>query len=59
MSTFFSGLLSLGTAQRKGKFISRSSDFYFPGGVLSVFYDSFLANYAISYEISHLRFFCL
>lgn len=58
------------TAQRKGKFISPRSHFYFPDWVLSVFYDSILAKYVpssdffllISYHmwthICHLRFFC-
>ena len=50
------------TGQRKGKFISRRSDFCFPGRVLSVFYHSILANYVasldffISYQICHLQF---
>ena len=38
------------TAQRKGKFISRRSEFYFPDRVLSVFYDSILANYVASLD---------
>ena len=38
------------TAQRKGKFISLRSDLYFPDRVLSVFYDSILANYVASVE---------
>ena len=53
------------TAQRKSKFISRRSEFYFPDRVLSVFYDSILAHlcgvvrcFAISYQICHLRYFC-
>ena len=38
------------TAQRKGKFISRRSEFYFPDRLLSVFYDSILANYVASLD---------
>ena len=38
------------TAQRKGKFISQRSDFYFPDRVLSVFYDSILPNYVASLD---------
>ena len=38
------------TAQRKGKFISRRSDFYIPDRVLSVFYDSILANYVAALD---------
>ena len=55
MSTFFSGL-ALGTAfiltaKREGKFISRRSGFSFPDWVLSVFYDSILANYVASLDV--------
>ena len=38
------------TTQRKGKFISRRSDFYLQDRVLSVFYDSILANYVASLD---------
>ena len=44
-------LVRLFTAQRKGKFISRRSEFYFPDRVLSVFYDSILANYVASLDV--------
>ena len=38
------------TAQRKGKFISRRSDFYFPDRVLSAFYYLILTNYVVSLD---------
>lgn len=38
------------TIQRKGKFMSRRSDFYFSDRVLSIFYDSSLANYVASLD---------
>ena len=49
------------TAQRKGKFISRRSEFYFPDRLLSVFYDSILSSYVASldfllFPIKHVIF---
>ena len=38
------------TNQRKGKFISQRTGFYFPDRVSSVFYDSILANYVASFD---------
>ena len=38
------------TTQRKGKFISRRSDCCFQYRILSVFYDSVLANYVASLD---------